>query len=288
MPHFKTDTNINKHSKMTEMKKKILLFGLSILLLASCAKKIDGTSEETMKTSIETIKKSLSDEEKKEFEEALQLIMFHGLDFGKLLQDDGAEETVTDFKSKIDGKTASDIISEGKKIMEEIERKKKEQAKSEIEELYEKKAKAESDRIKLAKFEVKRSRFYKRKSGTYYVTEEPIIELTVLNGTELAISRAYFTGTLSSPNRTVPWLKDDFNYQISGGLEPGEEATWYLAPNMFSDWGPVKAPKDAVLTVEVKKLDDANGEELYSVNIFGEDEAERLNELLNSYPEFKK
>lgn len=270
------------------MKNKVLLLGLSILLLASCAKKIDGSSDETMKSSIEAIKKSLNEEKKKEFEEALHLIMLHGFDFGTFLQDDGAEETVTDLRSKVDGKTASAIISEGKVIKEEIERKKKEQAKLEIEELYQKKAKAETDRIKLAKFEVKRSRFYKRRTGTYYVTEDPIIEITVLNGTDQAISRAYFTGTLSSPERSVPWLKDDFNYQIPGGLEPGEEVTWYLAPNMFSDWGTVDAPKDAILTVEVKRLDDANEEELYSVNVFGEDEEERLNELLNSYPEFIK
>jgi hypothetical protein len=147
---------------------------------------------------------------------------------------------------------------------------------------------AEKDKTMLAKFEVKRSRFYKRKQGTYYVTEEPIIELTVMNGTDKAVSRAYFTGTLASPNRSVPWIKDDFNYEISGGLEPGEEVTWYLAPNMFSDWGEVDAPKDAVLTVEVKQLDGPDGEEMYSVNNFGEDEQERLEELLANYPEFKK
>ncbi len=47
----------------------------------------------------------------------------------------------------------------------------------------------------LAKFEVKRSRFYKRKIRTYYVTEEPIIEHTVMNGTNQAISRVDFTVT---------------------------------------------------------------------------------------------
>jgi len=257
-------------------------------MFTSCAKKIDGTSEETMEISIEEIKKSLNDDKKKKFEESLELIIFHGFDFGKILQEGGAEKTLADFKSKIDGKTASDIIAEGERIKQEIENEKKEQAKSEIEELYKKKAKAESDRKNLAKFEVKKSRFYKRKDGEFYVTKEPTIELTVFNGTDQAISRAYFTGTLASPNRSVPWLKEDFNYQISGGIEPGEEATWYLAPNMFSVWGTVEAPKDALLKVEVKQLNDANGEVLYSIDIFGEDETERLAELLKSYPEFKR
>lgn len=273
---------------MTIMKKVTLLLGVIAILLSSCSKKIDGSSEEAMKSSIEEIQKSLDDEKKEKFEESMKLIMFSGLDFGKLMQEGGAEEAASDMKSKLDGKTADDIIAEGEKIQAEIERKKKEQAKGEIEELYQKMAQAAKDKEMLAKFEVKRSRFYKRKKGTYYVTEEPIIELTVMNGTDKAVSRAYFTGTLASPNRSVPWIKDDFNYEISGGLEPGEEVTWYLAPNMFSDWGKVDAPKDAVFTVDVTQLDGPDGEEMYSVNNFGEDEQERLEELLADYPEFKK
>ena len=270
------------------MKKATLLLGVLAILVSSCAKKIDGSSEEAMKTSIEEITKSLDDEKKEKFQESMQLIMFQGLDFAQLMQEGGVEDAAADMKSKLDGKTADDIIAEGEKIQAEIERKKKEQAKGEIEELYQKMAQAENDKEMLAKFEVKRSRFYKRKTGTYYVQEEPIIEITVMNGTDKAVSRAYFLGTVASPNRSVPWIKEDFNYEISGGLEPGEEVTWYLTPNMFSDWGKVDTPKDAVFTVDVTQLNGADGEEMYSVNNFGEDEKERLEELISNYPEFKK
>jgi hypothetical protein len=269
--------------------KKITLFTILIcLFISSCQKKIDGTNETTMQESIKEITESLDGEEKKEFQESLQLVMFNGLEFSDLMKEDGADEMANDFKKQIDGMTSEDIIEMGNKIKEEREKKKKEQAKSEISELYLAKQNAENDRKMLSKFEVKRSRFYIRKSGTYYITKQPIIELTVKNGTEKAISRAYFNGTLESPERTIPWIKDDFNYEISGGLEPGEEATWYLVPNMFSDWGEVKAPKDAILTVEVTQLDGADENELYSVNNFGETEQNRLKELLNSYPEFEK
>ena len=93
-----------------------------------------------------------------------------------------------------------------------------------------------------------------------YMGNQPIIELTVENRTGQAISRAYFEGTLASPNRSVPWHKDTFNYSISGGLEPGEKAAWSLAPNMFSGWGKIEAPADAVFTVTVERLDGADGE----------------------------
>ena len=84
--------------------------------------------------------------------------------------------------------------------------------------------------------------------------DQPVIAMTVTNGTDKAIARAFFIGTLASPNRSVPWVKDDFNHSISGGIEPGETQKWSLAPNMFSKWGSVKPNKDAVLTVEVVEL----------------------------------
>jgi hypothetical protein len=270
------------------MKKTIVFLTLIALIFTSCAKKIDGTSEEALKTSIEKIKESLNEKSKKDFEESLQLIMLNGLDFGNLLSENGVNESITDIKSKLNGMTVDEVISEGNRIKTEIEFKKKQQAKEEIIELYEQKEKSDKDKLELAKFEVKRSRYYKRKSGTYYITEDPIIELTVYNGTKYPVSRAYFTGTLSSPKRSIPWLKEDFNYQISGGLEPGEEAAWRLAPNSFSEWGTVDAPKDAILTVEVKKLDGADEETLFASDNFDEDDQERLDELLKSYPEFKK
>lgn len=283
MPNIKMKSKL----KLYNMKKIVLLI-LITSFFASCTKKIDGTSEEAMKESIEKVKASLDEKDKQEFEEALQLIMLNGIDFSNVLSENGVDETVGGIRIKLNGMTASDVINEGERIKVEIELKKKQQAKEEIEELYIEKEKAEQAKLELKKFEVRRSRFYKRKQGTYYITEEPIIELTVFNGTKHAVSRAYFTGILSSPNRSVPWLKDDFNYQIAGGLEPGEEASWRLAPNSFSEWGKVDAPKDAILVVEVKKVDGADDETLFSVDDFDEYDKERLTELLKAYPEFKK
>ncbi len=85
-------------------------------------------------------------------------------------------------------------------------------------------------------------------------------------------------GTLASPGRSVPWLKEDFNYSIPGGLEPGELADWTLVPNSFGAWGTVKAPKDAILTVEVVRLDGPNGKTLFDSK-FDESKVERLTAL---------
>lgn len=131
-----------------------------------------------------------------------------------------------------------------------------------------------SQRRELEKFKVTKARFYKTRS--WYITE-PVIDLEVRNGTSTAVSRVYFRGNLQSEGRSVPWVRDEFNYKIPGGLEPGEEARWRLNPNMFSEWGTVEAPSDAVLTVEVLGLDGPEEEELFSTR--GEEQvAEELAE----------
>ncbi|MFA8300936.1 MAG: DUF6694 family lipoprotein [Hyphomicrobiales bacterium] len=270
------------------MKKALLLLGLFTFMLASCVKKIDGSSQEAMKSSIIEIKESMNDDEKKEFEQALMLVSFQGLNFKDLIKDRNPEKALDGITSVLDGMTAEDVITLSEEIKLERERQKREQARIEIEELYKAKEQADLDREKIKAFEVKSSKFYKVKKGRYYITEKPIIELTVKNGTNQPISRVHFMGTLSSPDRAVPYLKEDFNYDVSGGIESGEEVTWRLAPNMYSKWGRVKAPKDAILTLEVTRLDGSNGEKLYSIDSFDQRKEEKLNELLASYPEFKK
>ncbi|NQZ57868.1 MAG: hypothetical protein HRT88_10450 [Lentisphaeraceae bacterium] len=104
---------------------------------------------------------------------------------------------------------------------------------------------------------------------------EAVIELKLKNNTGHAISRAYFSGVLSSPGRSIPWVKETFNYSISGGLEPGEKVTWNLTPNMFGGWS--KAPKnrkDMILTVDVTRIDGADGKAIYDAEFSKRDEEE--------------
>jgi hypothetical protein len=52
---------------------------------------------------------------------------------------------------------------------------------------------------------------------------------------------------------------------------------------MFSEWGTVKAPKDAVLTVEVERLDGVDGVALFSIMKFTKDDKKRLAKLKEQY-----
>lgn len=213
-----------------------------VLLLSGCGEnKIDSSTNETLKSSIEEVKSPLSDEKKKEFEEAIQLLVFSGVTNIFELASADTNALQRKFRDSINGKTADEIIQEAQKVKEERIIKEVEEIRAKIAELKEKRSKAKKAQKHLEKFEVTRSLFYFQKN---YYRSEPVIELRVKNQTEHAISRVYFHGILKSPDRSVPWVEDDFNYQISGGIEPGEEVTWTLSLNRFGDWG--KAPKKQV------------------------------------------
>jgi hypothetical protein len=260
--------------------KKLVSLTILVLLLGACSKPtIDTSSDERMKASVAKVRESLPETQRAQFDKALQVLMFSRLDFATLIKDgaNGTSTSLDQAKSSLSGKTAAQVIAEADTILASRKAKEREQALGEIKELEGKQASAEAAKRELTKFEISRSRFYKHHRD--FLGEESVIELTVRNNTGHAISRAYFMGTLASPNRSVPWIRDGINYEIPGGLEPGEEAKWSLAPNMFSDWGKATAPDDAVLTVQVERVDGADGKPLFSTRDFTEKDAERLTKL---------
>ena len=267
--------------------KRIFFCGILILItiLAGCSEpKIDASSDESLRASVAKVRKSLSDQKQKEFDEAMQqIIAFNMLDMEDVFKQStaGFLKLEGKIRQSLDGKTAKQVIAEAERIRVESRERERKQALEEIRELESKRVNSEKAREELKKFQVIRSRFYF--SEQVFIGKQPIIELTVKNGTSQAVSRAYFEGTIASSNRSVPWHKDTFNHSIPGGLEPGEEATWNLAPNMFSDWGKVDAPIDAVFTVTVEQLDGPDGKTIYSVREFTKNDRERLNELKKQY-----
>ena len=273
------------------MKKLITITVLAILVIGCGEKKVDSSTDEKFKSSIDNVKSSLTEEKKKEFENAVKVMAFSeiGNIFEAAANPDGMQRKV---KDKLNGKTADEIILEGNKIIAERKEKEREQAISEIAEIKNKitdleKKQSDSKKAKdnLKSFNIIRSRFYFQKSS---FIEKGIIELTVKNETKYPISRAYFDGILSSPGRSVPWVQDSFNYNISGGLEPGEEVTWKLSPNMFGEWS--KAPKDRndmILTVSVSRIDGADEKAIYDSE-FSEQDKSRLEELNQRLSELQK
>ena len=253
----------------------VLFILLMSLIVVSCGgPKIDGSSQEKFDKSLKKMNEKLTEDEKDKLTEAMIAIAFENLDFEDLLFAD-TEDYSDEIKEKLDGKTAKQIISEGDRI-------KREKALAEISELKEKEKEVKESQVYLKKIEISKAKFYKRKE---MFGVQPIIEFSAKNGLDEAISKIYCRGTISSPERSVPWFVDEFNYNISGGLEPGESANWSLAPNIFSDWADAKNPKGSIFTIEVLQVDGANGEILYTTLEFSLEDKERLSELLEEYPD---
>ena len=107
----------------------------------------------------------------------------------------------------------------------------------------------------LGKIAVLSTRFYRDKSR---FMSHAGIDLSVRNSAARAIRRLHFHGKLQSSGRALPWVEDDFTYEISGGLEPGETQSWSLTPNMMSEFYRADEHDGAKFIVTVTDVDWAD------------------------------
>lgn len=250
---------------------------LSFLLGGCSDPRLDTSSDEAKTESMKKVMASLDGNQAEQFSEALRIVMFNGMNIGDLVASPDAAAARA--KSSVHGLTAKEVIAKAEQIKTERAAQQRAQALNEIAELEAKKAGAEQAREALKKFVVHKSRFQQRDEGNKYTTRiVPIIEIEVENATGSPVSRAYFRGTIASPGRAVPWLVKDFNFEFSGGIESGERDSWTLKPNQFSEWGRVSPPGDALFTVDVVRLDGADGKPLYNGE-FSDKEQARLDTL---------
>lgn len=270
-----------------------------IITLTACGEPtVDSSSEEAFGNSLDAMREGLAGSELEEFQEAAEVLLLEYL-VGEAtpasllaaeLEGEDAYSLTADFSmeplARMNGMTAEQVVSEAAKVLEERRKTQIQVLREEIDEI-----EIELGEMLAAKQEYERLQSEKNKiavSDTKLYWREDrfsdtlVMELTVFNGLDQAISRVFMEGVLATPNRSVPWVEDNFNYEISGGLEPGETQSWSLAPNQFSDWG--KAPKnrdDTVFTVSLLDAEDANGIKIFS-NDFNQNIFDLLNDELSS------
>ncbi|OSN06401.1 hypothetical protein AU510_07710 [Lonsdalea britannica] len=270
--------------------KKIGIVIVIALVLSGCDKpKIDTSSEATAKSSVKKVRESLPEDKRAAYDDALEVVAFSNVSRKDLMKAKMANDMSTvqeKMMSNLSGKTGEEILSYADKLRKEKAEKEKEQAIQEIQELEEKQKKAELNLDKKKELVVSRSRFYFKK--TEYGKDQPIIELTMENNTGKAVSRAEFKGVIASPGRQVPWFTDTFRSTIPGGLEPGEKADLTLPQNPYLKWGDVDLPSDAVFTVTVVSIDDAQGKPIFSDEGFSDEDANRLATLKAKYSDNNK
>lgn len=254
------------------MRRRMLVWLTMGLLCIACKSTIDGSSDEGFKKSVEELKESLPEDQRVKFEKALVLLAFKGAGPGAfgLMQKD---ELLAKIRDKLGGLTAAEVIELGT-----MERKKLLQAK--IAELEQKQKDDESVLGELAKIEVSGVSF-RLEESSYSSSATQIAKMGVKNGTDKTISGLSYTLTLKSVDREVPWGTEKKFHGISGGLEPGEQATWENELSGYHIKIPDanKIPDGAELFVSITEAYGAAEQNLFGKLQFDDYDKARLIEL---------
>ena len=263
---------------------RLSALSLSALVLVGCSDpKVDTSSMPAAVVSIEKVRESLPTYKRDEFDTALKIIAmssFNGIDLFNP-QRMNAAEIAESANAYMHGLTGDEIIERADKMLRHRRAREREQALRTLNRLEAKQDSAQRAQEHLAQISIDNARYYI--STSPYGALEPVIELTVTNGSEHAVAELMLHGVLKSPNREVAWVDETFYYVISGGLAPGESATWSLAPNRFGPWGNDQIPRNAALTLTLLGVNNSEGEPLWDAPALTDNEAERLEELRAEY-----
>jgi hypothetical protein len=236
--------------------------------LSGCgAPTIDGASEETFQASLEKMMGALPEGQKQRLTVALEGFEYLVSENALSVLDDVARVRAR-LRQRLDGLTAEDILELWQERLDKA-----------ITELEEKKRNTDAALEGLKAVGVLASRYYVQQ-------DQPVVALKIHNKTPHTIARVYFHGTLTSPGRRKPWVEDDFNYNIPGGLEPNKSADWNFAL-LSAAWKDVPGDRtDLNLTVTITRIDGKNEEPIFDAftNRFTKADAERL-EKLKGYAE---
>lgn len=266
--------------------RRMLVVGIAALMLAGCGgPTLDGTSEASLSESMEKIGAQLPQEQRLKFVEDLKLITLSkiGEAFSGAI---APEQTADSLRAELNGKTVEQIAAMADALRAARAQRQKEQAQAEIKQLQAIEQAAQQAAVEMAKFQILTSEFYFAEKNKTTITPhgQPVVVAKVLNGTPYAVARVGFKGTVASPGRATPWFVGTVEIPIPGGIEPGESPTWEITPNMYTDWGKLSAPQGALFSLEIIKLEGADGALLFDASGLSEAQAQRLAQLQSQYP----
>ena len=264
---------------------RLSAIALSVLMIAGCSDpKIDTSSMPASVVSVEKVRNSLPTYKRDDFDQGLIIIStastFNSID---ILNPNrmNAAEIAESANVQMHGLTGDQVIQRADQILRERRSREREQAIRTLTRLEEKQAKAKSDQQQLARFSIDNARYYMGKSP--YGAPEPVIDLEVTNNTDKVVSELSLRGIVTSPDRSQPWVDEQFYYVVPGGIEPGETLAWSLAPNRFGPWGEPQIPSNAELTVRLEGLRGADEQPLWDSLALSESEVTKLERLRTEY-----
>lgn len=260
---------------------KIMIFVLAAIMLAACSSdlKFDASSLETSKESVNRLKSALPESQRPEFEKAIQTILP-----GKSQASDPASELTEmseEVRLSLDGKNAAQIIAEASRVKNERERQAQSLEKQELETLEAKYKSFIEAGEQLSRFKVLSSRFYFIKNDMQEA--KPVIEMKVKNETSFAVYSVHFECGLTGLGTQTNAERAKLQYDIPGGLQPGQMSNWHFSPDAFSDWSNVKVSKRSGLNISIIRIDGPAGNSLFAAQELSEQDVKRLAELKQKY-----
>jgi hypothetical protein len=228
--------------------------------------RIDISSDEKMEESVQKLKDSLNDDQKEKFEQAVSFIAFEGLTFNDIMSTD---VTIKNIKKKFKNKSYDDIIYDARQIV-----------KRRITDLNKERESSSSARKSLEAIVVQRTTITTDNSG---MLPRRILYMMVKNNTATTLSTIAFNIKTFAPGRDVPYLNDDFKYEIPGGIQAGETLEWQLEPNTFmnDEWN--RDVPNGIIQIKAIACIDANDKPLYQDTWTAEKD-----KLMQSLKEFMK
>ena len=225
------------------------LAGLCVLLVAAgCSGPpvLDVSSTEALQRSLTEMREPLSPDERARFDEAMgYLVGDAGALPGSDVVDVASTELMLDIYRPLEGRTVDGIVAEAYRTrLAEVQQI--------VGELRERKEAAVTESPIIDRFRLGQARVFKRHIN---YLEWPVLEMKVENGTEHRVDLVHLRGALLLPGEPEPWLEEEFDRVVFGGLGPGARDVWRIEPDQ-QEWERLIDPHpDVRFELEVMRLE---------------------------------
>ncbi len=242
-----------------------LVVALVLTAVAGCGPQtLETSSVEALQLSLQDLTDRMTADDLARFDEAL----------GYLVGDDRAPEATRDTAvaesllpgfQALTGRTAEGIVAEARfRRIREV--------RSAVILLETERAESEAARRELASFRFMVARVFKRHKN---FLDWPVIEIKVDNGFEHTVSLVRFRAALLRPDDVQPWLLEEIDHVVFGGMAPGQRDVWRIEPEQ-RDWIQLIDPHPELsFSLEVTRL-QALGGRVLAATTWGGVEAHRL------------
>jgi hypothetical protein len=242
----------------------VAALGLGIVVAGCGPQTLETSTVEKLEKSLDDMRKQIELEQRDRLDEALKYLVGDSA----IMEDEANPphpELVLALYEPLKGMTADGMIAEARRRrLEEVQT-----AVSELEQL---KVGSEGARVELDRFDLEKSRVYKRNRG---FLEWPVIEFKAENNTDQVVWLIHFRAALLRPGYDEPWLVEEFDQLVLNGLGPSERDLWRIEPEQ-QEWVTLIDPHpDFVFTLEIMRLEGL-GSTVIAATEWGDIEESRL------------